>query len=47
VAGQGSAVFIHVARPGFRPTAGCVALALPRLRWLLGQVGPKTKIVIR
>ncbi len=26
VAGRGSAVFIHVARPGFAPTAGCVAL---------------------
>jgi L,D-peptidoglycan transpeptidase YkuD (ErfK/YbiS/YcfS/YnhG family) len=47
VAGCGSAVFIHVARPGFRPTAGCVALAMPRLRWLLERVGPKTRIVIQ
>ena len=47
VAGHGSAVFIHVARPGFRPTAGCVALTLPRLRWLLARVGPKTRIDIR
>ena len=47
VAGRGSAVFIHVARPGFRPTAGCVALAMPRLRWLLARVGPKTRIVIQ
>jgi L,D-peptidoglycan transpeptidase YkuD (ErfK/YbiS/YcfS/YnhG family) len=47
VAGRGSAVFIHVARPGFRPTAGCVALAMPRLRWLLGRLGPKTRIVIQ
>ena len=46
VAGRGSAVFIHVARPGFRPTAGCVALALPRLRWLLAHVGPRTRIAI-
>ena len=44
---RGSAVFIHVARPGFGPTAGCVALALRRLRWLLGRVGPKTRIVIQ
>jgi L,D-peptidoglycan transpeptidase YkuD (ErfK/YbiS/YcfS/YnhG family) len=46
VAGHGSAVFIHVARPGFRPTAGCVALTLPRLRWLLSRIGPRTRIEI-
>jgi len=46
VAGRGSAVFIHVARPGLRPTAGCVALPLPRLRWLLGRLGPRTQIEI-
>src|SRR4051794_30813540 len=33
IAGRGSAVFIHVAREGFRPTAGCVALRAPQLRW--------------
>ena len=35
VAGRGSAVFIHVARDGFGPTAGCVALhaAISRFCW--------------
>jgi len=46
IAGRGSAVFIHVARPGFAPTAGCVALAMPALRRLLGRLGPQTRIAI-
>jgi L,D-peptidoglycan transpeptidase YkuD (ErfK/YbiS/YcfS/YnhG family) len=47
IAGRGSAVFIHVARPGFAPTAGCVALEKGQLRQLLAQVGPKTVVDIR
>jgi L,D-peptidoglycan transpeptidase YkuD (ErfK/YbiS/YcfS/YnhG family) len=46
VAGRGSAVFIHVARPRFAPTAGCVALDMSSLRRLLARVGPRTKIVV-
>ena len=46
VAGRGSAVFIHVARPGFAPTAGCVALSMNSLRRLLARVGPRTKIMV-
>lgn len=47
IAGRGSAVFVHIARPGFAPTAGCVALTMPALRRLLAQVGPRTRIAIR
>src|SRR5262249_44945233 len=47
VAGRGSAVFIHVARPGFSPTAGCVALEKGRLRLLLTRLGPRTVVDIR
>lgn len=46
VAGRGSAVFVHVARPGFAPTAGCVALKSGALRRLLARVGPKTEIMV-
>jgi L,D-peptidoglycan transpeptidase YkuD (ErfK/YbiS/YcfS/YnhG family) len=46
VAGRGSAVFIHVARPDRGPTAGCVALDAKELRRLLGRVGPRTRIEI-
>jgi L,D-peptidoglycan transpeptidase YkuD (ErfK/YbiS/YcfS/YnhG family) len=38
VQGAGSAVFVHVARPGYRPTAGCIALErrhlIRALAWL-------------
>ena len=43
---RGSAVFIHVARPGFAPTAGCVALSAPGLRHLLTRIGAHTRIEI-
>jgi L,D-peptidoglycan transpeptidase YkuD (ErfK/YbiS/YcfS/YnhG family) len=46
VAGRGSAVFIHIARPGFAPTAGCVALTLPSLRRLIARLGPRTTIMV-
>ena len=47
VRGRGSAVFVHVARPGFRPTAGCVALEISALRRLLASLSPTTRIDIR
>ncbi|EJW12634.1 hypothetical protein A33M_1785 [Rhodovulum sp. PH10] len=47
IAGRGSAVFVHVARPGFAPTAGCVALAPAALRRLVERLGRGTRIVIR
>ena len=31
VRGQGSAIFLHVARSDYAPTEGCIALALPDL----------------
>jgi L,D-peptidoglycan transpeptidase YkuD (ErfK/YbiS/YcfS/YnhG family) len=46
ISGRGSAVFIHAARPGFAPTAGCVALELGALRRLLARLGPGTRISI-
>jgi L,D-peptidoglycan transpeptidase YkuD (ErfK/YbiS/YcfS/YnhG family) len=46
IAGRGSAVFIHVARPAFAPTAGCVALASGDLHRLLSRISAKTRILI-
>lgn len=46
IAGRGSAVFIHVARPQFAPTAGCIALDINALRRLLTRLGPRTRIMV-
>ena len=46
IAGRGSAVFVHVARPDRSATAGCVALNASDLRRLLGRLGPRTRIEI-
>jgi L,D-peptidoglycan transpeptidase YkuD (ErfK/YbiS/YcfS/YnhG family) len=37
VKGRGSAIFLHVARPDYAPTEGCIALALPDLSRLLSE----------
>ena len=46
-AGRGSAIFLHVARADFSPTAGCVALALPDLLTVLAQCDQGTMLAIR
>ena len=44
--GRGSAIFLHIAKPGFEPTAGCVAVEKRMIRRLLERIGPRTKIEI-
>jgi L,D-peptidoglycan transpeptidase YkuD (ErfK/YbiS/YcfS/YnhG family) len=46
VAGRGSAVFLHLARTNFSPTAGCVSMTQSAMLRLLARLGPETKIVI-
>jgi L,D-peptidoglycan transpeptidase YkuD (ErfK/YbiS/YcfS/YnhG family) len=46
VAGLGSAVFLHLARENFSPTAGCVSMTSSAMRHLLRRLGPQTKIII-
>jgi L,D-peptidoglycan transpeptidase YkuD (ErfK/YbiS/YcfS/YnhG family) len=38
VKGRGSAIFVHLARPGYAPTAGCIALSRHDLLMLLAQL---------
>jgi L,D-peptidoglycan transpeptidase YkuD (ErfK/YbiS/YcfS/YnhG family) len=46
IAGRGSAVFLHLARPDFSPTAGCVSMTKSAMLRLLRRMGPQTKIMI-
>jgi len=46
VACRGSAVFLHLARTNFSPTAGCVSMTKSAMLRLLRRMGQQTKIVI-
>jgi L,D-peptidoglycan transpeptidase YkuD (ErfK/YbiS/YcfS/YnhG family) len=46
ITGRGSAVFLHLARPQFAPTAGCIAMTRPAMLRLLSRMGKRTRIVI-
>ncbi len=45
VPGRGSAIFLHLARPDFAPTEGCVAVARPELLEMLGGGADRLRIV--
>lgn len=45
-AGKGSAIFMHLARPDFTPTAGCVGLKLDDLRTVLRLCDSSSLITI-
>lgn len=47
IRGRGSAIFWHLARPGFTPTAGCVAVAGPVLAKLLPRLARHCAILVR
>ncbi len=46
IARHGSAVFLHVARPGFLPTVGCIALSRGDLQRLVSRLSRKTRIIV-
>ena len=43
---RGSAVFLHLAREGFQPTAGCIAFRRADLKRLLAILTPRTRIKV-
>jgi L,D-peptidoglycan transpeptidase YkuD (ErfK/YbiS/YcfS/YnhG family) len=46
VQNAGSAIFFHLARDGFAPTAGCIAVSLKAMRAILPRCGPRTRLII-
>ena len=44
--GRGSAIFLHVARPDYAPTRGCVALALADLLAFLAPCRPDIRVAL-
>jgi L,D-peptidoglycan transpeptidase YkuD (ErfK/YbiS/YcfS/YnhG family) len=46
VQGRGSAIFFHLARENYGPTAGCIAVSLKDMRKVLALFRGKTRLVI-
>jgi L,D-peptidoglycan transpeptidase YkuD (ErfK/YbiS/YcfS/YnhG family) len=46
VRGLGSAIFLHLCRPGYAPTAGCIALERSDLMRLLAAAGPYPRFLV-
>jgi L,D-peptidoglycan transpeptidase YkuD (ErfK/YbiS/YcfS/YnhG family) len=46
IRGRGSAIFVHLARPGYAPTAGCIALSRHDLTMLLAGLRPGSSIAV-
>jgi L,D-peptidoglycan transpeptidase YkuD (ErfK/YbiS/YcfS/YnhG family) len=46
IRGRGSAIFLHLCRPGFGPTAGCIALRGGDLQRLLAAAGRRPEFLV-
>lgn len=46
IQGGGSAIFMHLARPSYTPTEGCIALARRDMLLLLAQIGRGAQVTI-
>lgn len=46
VPGKGSAIFMHLVRDDYAPSAGCVTVRFDDMRKVLALCGPETKITI-
>jgi L,D-peptidoglycan transpeptidase YkuD (ErfK/YbiS/YcfS/YnhG family) len=46
IKGRGSAIFVHLARAGYTPTDGCIALSRRDLLMLLAQLRPNSSLLV-
>jgi L,D-peptidoglycan transpeptidase YkuD (ErfK/YbiS/YcfS/YnhG family) len=46
IQGRGSAIFFHISRANYAPTAGCIAISLRDMQKVLGYCSGKTKLAI-
>ena len=46
IKGKGSAIFAHLARPGYSPTDGCIALSGRDMLMLVAQLRPGSALVV-
>jgi L,D-peptidoglycan transpeptidase YkuD (ErfK/YbiS/YcfS/YnhG family) len=44
--GRGSAIFFHLARPGYKPTEGCVAISRRDMERLLPHLSRRTVLKV-
>lgn len=42
----GSAIFFHLARPGYTPTEGCIAVSEPHMRRILAAAAPGAAMIV-
>jgi L,D-peptidoglycan transpeptidase YkuD (ErfK/YbiS/YcfS/YnhG family) len=46
IPGRGSAIFLHLARPDYGPTAGCVAFSKDDFLAILKRLGPTSRLIV-
>ena len=44
--GRGSAIFLHLAHPDYRPTEGCVAISRPHMLMVLARLRPGDALLV-
>ena len=43
----GSAIFFHLAHNDYKPTEGCIAVSKKDMAWLLQQIRPNSRVIVK